>query len=109
ARETGMADRAPRYAWFALTVLSLSSFLNYADRQIVSILAQGIKADLHLTDAQLGFLLGTAFAIFYAVIGISMGRIADAVDRTRLMAFGLATWSLMTALGGAATGFATLA
>ncbi|CAN7314725.1 MFS transporter [Phenylobacterium sp. LjRoot225] len=98
-----------RYAYLALAVLTASSFLNFLDRQILSILAQGIKADLGLTDAQLGFLLGTAFAVFYAVVGIAMGRISDAVDRTRLMGAGLAVWSAMTVLGAAATSFGGLA
>jgi MFS family permease len=53
--------------------------------------------------------MGTAFAVFYGVIGIAMGRIADAVRRTRLMALGLAVWSGMTAMAALATGFGTLA
>jgi MFS family permease len=99
----------PKGAYFALIVLSLANFLSYLDRQIVSILAQSIKADLHLDDAQLGFLLGTAFAVFFSVVGIAMGRISDGLSRKKLMAFGLVTWSAMTALGGAASSFATLA
>lgn len=95
----------PAHAWFALAVLAIANLLNYVDRYILSILAQSIKADLKIDDAQLGFLLGTAFAIFYAVVGIAMGRIADRISRKKLMAFGLALWSAMTALGGAATNF----
>ena len=105
----GLAEKARPYAYLALAVLTASSFLNYLDRQIVSILAQSIKADLALSDAQLGFLLGTAFAVFYAVVGIAMGRISDAVRRTRLMGLGLATWSAMTVLGSLATSFGGLA
>lgn len=101
--------RATGYAYYALFLVVFANFFNYVDRQIVSIVGQRIKADLHLTDAQLGFLLGTAFAVFYGVIGIAMGRIADAVSRTRLMAVGLALWSGMTALAGVATGFGGLA
>ncbi|MCE7797939.1 MFS transporter [Sphingobium sufflavum] len=103
----GEAGRAaiPRYAWYALAVVAGANLLNYLDRYILSILAQSIKADLKLDDAQLGFLLGTAFAVFYAVVGIAMGRIADRVSRRKLMAFGVALWSIMTALGGAATNF----
>jgi MFS family permease len=96
------------YAYFALAVLTASSVLNFLDRQIVSILAQSIKTDLLLTDAQLGFLLGTAFAVFYAVVGIALGRIADAISRTTLMAVGLSIWSGMTALGALASSFAGL-
>ena len=103
------AGRIGWHAWFALLVLMLANLFNYVDRYILSILAQAIKADLRLDDAQLGFLLGTAFAVFYAVVGIAMGRIADRLSRKKLMAFGLALWSGMTALGGMATSFAGLA
>ena len=96
------------YSWYALGVLTLASVFNFADRQIVSILAQSMKGDLGLSDAQLGFLLGTAFAVFYAVVGIAMGRIADGMNRTSLMAAGMAIWSAMTAFGAAATNFAGL-
>lgn len=99
----------PKAAWFALGVLVLANMLNYLDRFIVSILAQAIKVDLKLDDAQLGFLLGTAFAVFYSIVGIAMGGIADRLPRKKVMAFGLLLWSGMTALGGAATSFTTLA
>src|SRR5262249_38439290 len=64
-----------------------------------------IKADLQLTDAQLGFLYGTAFAIFYAIFGIPLGRLADVWDRRRLIAIGLTGWSCMTAISGLARNF----
>ena len=102
-------ERATPYAYYALAILFVANFLNYIDRQIVSIVGQTLKADLGLSDAQLGFLIGTAFAVFYGVVGIAMGRIADAVSRTRLMAFGLAVWSGMTAAAGFATNFTGLA
>ena len=59
------------YARYALAVLVLVYVLNFLDRQILSILAERIKADLQITDAQMGYLYGTAFAIFYAVFGIN--------------------------------------
>lgn len=102
------APAIPKAAYYALAVLTLANVFNYLDRQVVSILAQSIKADLHLDDADLGFLLGTAFAVFYSVVGIAMGRISDGLSRKKVMAFGLALWSAMTALGGAASNFATL-
>ena len=104
----GKAPAIPRSAWFVLIALTLANVLNYVDRHIVSILGQAIKADLKLDDAQLGFLLGTAFAIFYSVVGIAMGGIADRLTRKRVMASGLALWSAMTAFGGMATGFVSL-
>lgn len=96
-QETGTV---PAYSWYALGVLVLVYMLNFIDRNILSILANDIKADLGLTDADLGFLYGTAFGVFYALFGIPLGRLADSWHRIRLMTIGLALWSLMTALSG---------
>jgi len=89
-----------RYAWYMLSVLVLVYMLNFIDRQILSILAEDIKRDLNLTDADLGFLYGTAFGVFYSLFGIPLGRLADNWHRVRLMTAGLALWSAMTALSG---------
>jgi MFS family permease len=101
--------RVGAYAWYALFVLVLVYIINFIDRQILSILAEDIKRDLRLEDAQIGFLYGTAFAVFYALFGIPLGRLADSWYRGRLMAIGLALWSSMTALSGFATSFGMLA
>ena len=106
--EQSGVERASPYAWYALLLLALANMFNYIDRHIISALSPAIKADLNLDDADLGFLLGTAFAVLFSVIGIAMGRIADALSRTRLMAGGLALWSAMTALSGGAMSFAAL-
>src|SRR5215468_12414458 len=98
-----------RYAWYVLGVLVVVYVFNFIDRQIVSILAERIKRDLQLSDAQIGFLYGTAFAVFYALFGIPLGRLADVWDRRRLIASGLAVWSAMTALSGVARNFGELA
>lgn len=108
AADPATRARIPAAAWYALFILTAANALNYVDRQIVSILAQSIKADLRLDDADLGFILGTAFAVFYSVVGIAMGRISDMLPRKKVMAFGIALWSAMTALGGASTSFAML-
>src|SRR5215831_11552168 len=100
---------SPRYARYVLGVLVLVYVCNFLDRQIISILAERIRADLGVTDAQLGFLYGTAFAVFYALFGIPLGRLADVWDRRRLIALGLAGWSVMTALSGLAGSFGQLA
>ena len=108
AADPATRTRIPAAAWYALVLLTAANALNYTDRQIISILAQSIKSDLKLDDADLGFILGTAFAVFYSVVGIAMGRISDMLPRKKVMAFGIAMWSAMTALGGASASFATL-
>jgi MFS family permease len=98
-----------RYRIYVLLVLMLVYVFNFLDRQILSILAEDIKHDLGIGDASMGFLLGTSFAVFYAVFGIPLGRAADLINRTRLISVGLLLWSLMTSLSGAANGFVSLA
>jgi MFS family permease len=107
--ETAAPARVSGYAWYALILFVVVYIFNFIDRQIVSILAESIKADLKLDDAQVGFLYGTAFAIFYSLFGIPLGRLADSWHRGRLMAIGLALWSSMTALSGFAQNFGMLA
>ena len=97
------------YARYVLLVLMLVSLFNFIDRQILSILAEDIKADLGLSDGDLGFLYGTAFAVFYATFGIPLARLADSWQRKKLISVGLGFWSLMTALSGTAKGFVSLA
>ena len=96
------------YAWYALVVLVLVYTLNFIDRQLLTILAPDIKHDLGITDAQFGFLYGTACGVFYSVFGIPLGKLADRWSRKRLLALGLATWSTMTALSGLAGNFTQL-
>lgn len=93
------------YGWYALGVLMLVYTLNFIDRQMLTILAVDIKRDLHITDADFGFLYGTAFGVFYAVFGIPLGKLADRWPRRRLLSLGLATWSTMTAASGLASNF----
>lgn len=97
------------YARYVLLVLTLVYVFNFLDRQILSILAERIKADLQISDAQMGFLYGTAFAVFYALFGIPLGRLADVWDRRLLISLGLAFWSAMTAVSGLTRSFGQLA
>src|ERR1700687_4668820 len=102
------SEAAGRYPRYVLGVLVLVYVFNFLDRQILSILAERIKADLGLSDAQIGFLYGTAFAVFYALFGIPLGRLADVWDRRRLISVGLSFWSLMTAASALARNFTQL-
>lgn len=97
------------YAWYVLGVLLLVYILNFIDRQIMSILAEDIKADLGVTDSEMGFLYGTVFGVFYALFGIPLGRLADMWNRTRLLTLGLGLWSAMTAASGLSGSFGQLA
>ncbi len=68
------AEPDNRYSRYVLCVLVLVYVLNFLDRNILTILAEDIKADLGITDAEIGFLYGTAFAVFYALFGLPLGR-----------------------------------
>lgn len=96
-------------AWLSLGLLVIVYVFNFIDRQILAILAPHLKADLGVSDAQLGFLYGTAFAVFYSVFGIPLGLLADIGNRRSLIGAGLAFWSAMTALSGFAQTFPQLA
>lgn len=100
-----MLDR--RRGW-VMALLVIAYTLNFIDRQIAGILAEPIKQDLHLTDSQLGWLGGTAFALFYTVLAIPIARLADRGDRSLILTAGLALWSLATAACGLAQNFAQL-
>jgi len=102
-------ETVPAYSWYALGVLVLVYVLNFIDRQILSILANDIKADLGVDDAYIGFLYGTAFAVFYSLFGIPLGKLADSWKRVRLLVIGLTLWSTMTALSGFAKNAGMLA
>ncbi|QKG71043.1 spinster family MFS transporter [Erythrobacter mangrovi] len=103
-----VGDKVPAYSWYVLFTLVVVYILNFIDRQILSILAVDIKRDLGLTDGQLGFLGGAAFAVFYALFGVPLGRLADRWHRVRLLTIGLALWSAMTAASGLARNYLTL-
>ena len=104
-----MIIKTKQYAAYVLVILTLVNVFNFIDRQILSILANDIKSDLGISDAQMGFLYGTAFAIFYSIFGIPAGKLADVWVRRTLIACGLSVWSLMTAASGLARSFASLA
>ena len=96
------------YRWYVLALLMLIYAMNFIDRQIITILAPYLKADLGLSDAQIGLLYGTAFAMFYALFGIPLAKLADGWSRVKTLSVGLTFWSLMTTLSGFSSNFAQL-
>ncbi|MFP5468475.1 MAG: spinster family MFS transporter, partial [Alphaproteobacteria bacterium] len=95
----------PRYRQYVLGILLVVYVFNFIDRQILSILLEPIRQDLKLSDTQLGFLSGVAFAIFYATLGIPIARLADRSSRVNVISWSLAAWSVMTAFCGLAMNF----
>jgi predicted MFS family arabinose efflux permease len=106
--EPHLASAGRRAARAALGGLFAITLLNYLDRALVSILQIPIKAELKLSDSQLGLLTGLTFSLFYAVGAIPMARLVDRLERRRLLAGAIALWSLMTAAAGLATSFGML-
>lgn len=96
------------YRRYALSVLLVIYILNFLDRQIVAILAEPIKHDLHLADWQLGVMTGLAFALFYTVLGIPIARYAETGHRPRIIAVAAGLWSLFTLACGFAQNFVQL-
>ena len=92
-----------------LLFLTFLNVINYVDRQMLAGFANWIVPELGLSNTQFGLLTGLIFIFFYAVMGLFMGALADRVNRTRLIAFGLGLWSALTAVSGAARGFFSLA
>jgi predicted MFS family arabinose efflux permease len=98
-----------RYRWGVLLLLTLAYVVSMIDRQLPFILAQPIKAELHLSDTQIGLLGGILFAGFYAVCGLPLARLADLYSRKFILAGAITFWSLLTGFGGLATNFFQLA
>ena len=96
------------YAWYVVLVLMVCYTLSFIDRQILSLLVGPIKQDLGISDTRIGLLQGLAFAIFYTLLGLPMGRIADRSNRRNLIAVGIFFWSLMTGLCSVAKSFWSL-
>lgn len=89
-------------AWALLGLLFVAYILSLMDRMILALLVTPIKADLQLSDTQIGLLQGLAFVLFYSVLGLPIGRLVDRFSRTRIIAAGIALWSLATAFCGTA-------
>ena len=106
---TDMTVRSAGYRRLVLTLLVVAYTLNFVDRTIIAAIGQAIKADLKLTDTQLGLLGGLYFALLYTLLGLPLARLAERASRVNIMAGAILLWSAFTALCGTAGSYATLA
>jgi len=93
---------------YALVLLTVVYSFNFIDRQLLAILQEGIKADLGLSDGQLGLLTGFSFALFYVLAGIPIAKWADRGNRRNIISISLFLWSFMTAISGFAQNYLQL-
>ncbi|MBW2259997.1 MAG: MFS transporter [Deltaproteobacteria bacterium] len=96
------------YAWYVVWILMLAYTCSFIDRQILSLLVIPIKRDLGISDLHVGFLQGFAFVLFYAFMGIPIGRLADSKSRRTIIMVGVTLWSFMTAMCGVARNYSML-
>jgi MFS family permease len=106
--EPPAVEPVPGYSWYALAVLTAVYVLNFLDRTLIYILFTPIKKEMAFSDFQLALLGTTSFVIFYTLLGIPFGRMADRHSRKVIIGAGLAVWSLFSGLTGFATSFWTL-
>ncbi|MFM8517450.1 MAG: spinster family MFS transporter [Nevskiaceae bacterium] len=98
----------PIYAWYVVVILLLAYILAFVDREIIALLVPDIKASLQISDTQMSFLLGGAFAVFYTFFGVMIAWFADRGNRRWLVFAGVTFWSIMTAACGFSTSYAAL-
>ena len=96
------------YAWTVVAILIATAVLSYTDRQVLSLLVDPIRAELHITDNEVSLLLGTAFAVVYGVAGIPLGWLADRTSRRNLIFAGVLVWSVGTLACGLSHSFGQL-
>ncbi len=98
----------PFAAWYMVALLTLAYFISYIDRTVIGLLVEPIKADLGLSDGQMGLLMGLAFGIFYATMGLPLGWLADRTRRVTIVSCAIALWSAATAFCGLARNYLQL-
>lgn len=99
---------SPARAWAMVALLLFAYMLSFIDRQIIALLVDPIRRDMHITDLQFSLLHGVAFSIFFAVMGLPIAELADRYTRKWIIAAGVLLWSLMTVLSGMADNFTDL-
>ncbi|SAL83709.1 major facilitator transporter [Caballeronia arvi] len=93
------------YEWYVVVICMLAYVFSFIDRQVLALMIEPIKRDLHLTDTQFSLLHGFAFSLFYAVMGMPIAYLADRFARPRIIATGIALWSIATAACGLSQSF----
>lgn len=101
-------DAKEKQGWKVVLILMLAYVFSFIDRNIVNLLVEPMKADMGLSDTEVSLLLGFSFTLFYSVLGIPLGRLADVRNRKKIIAVGVALWSLMTAVCGITKNYAQL-
>ncbi len=96
------------YSWYVAFVLALASISANVDRQILNLLVRPIERDFGITDTQMSYLQGLAFAIFFTVLGLPIAWLADRASRRNIIAAGTTLWSLFTTLSATAKTYARL-
>ena len=96
------------YAWWVVIALTSVYTLSFVDRQILGLLVPSIKRDLGVSDTQIGLLQGLAFSLFYTLMGLPIGRLADRWNRRNLIVGGILVWSFFTTMSSVAKSFALL-
>ena len=94
-----------KIAWIAVFFITIVNTISFADRQLPSIMIPELKADLLLTDTQIGFLFGTVFAIFFGIASLVFGILADKGNKRTILFWTILMWSILTGLSGFAQQF----
>lgn len=97
-----MLTKKNYYPWIVVVILQFCYTISFVDRQVLNLMIEPIKASMGISDTQISLLIGLAFALFYASIGLPIGRMVDRMDRTRIITYGVALWSVMTSACGLA-------
>jgi MFS family permease len=97
-----------KQGWIVVLVLMMAYVFSFVDRNIVILLVEVMKKDMNLSDTKVSLLLGASFALFYSILGIPLGRLADVYSRKKIIAVGIALWSIMTAVCGLAKNYGQL-
>jgi MFS family permease len=93
------------YKWYVVVLLMIAYICSFVDRYIMNLLVEPMKKDMGITDTQVSLLIGASFAMFYATLGLPIGRMADKYNRKNIITIGIIFWSVMTTVCGLAKNY----